>query len=121
MNIDGSNQTLLFGAGIGVTDISLSPDGTKIVYSEWRLGPTLIVRDLNTNQEKILVDGIQSGGADPDWSPDGTKIVFISDGFSIVSMDANGDNQISLLTVASPIGVSHPNWQPIISDLQTST
>lgn len=114
MNADGSNPIRLFCVGISVTAINLSPDGTHVVFGLWTLGPAIIVRDLTTSHEDMLMNGIDTGGAYPAWSPDGKRIVFVSDGPSIVTMDANGANQTTLLMLDSSKSLDNPDWQPVI-------
>lgn len=118
MNADGSNPTRLFGVGIGITAIDLSPDGTRIAFGAWRLGPAMIIRDLNTFQDEVLADGMEIGGADPSWSPDGNKIVFNNDGFRLATMNSDGANLTILLTVEPPIELQSLDWQPLDCDIE---
>ena len=124
MNADGSNPVRVFGAGIGITSIDLSPDGSKIVFGVWRLNPTLIVWDLNTSQETVLADGFNTAGASPAWSPDGNQIVFlhssISDSLNISIMDANGANRTTLFAPTPSTDFSGLDWQPVTSTTNTT-
>ena len=86
---DDRGENTLFQAGDGVSSLSLSPDGNRVVFSRWNVNDesfdsNVVVADLNGDNERKLTDAPGIDG-DADWSPDGTKLVFSSD------RDHNGD------------------------------
>ncbi len=132
MNIDGSNQSKIYGFTIYYPDvrcystnhvrmIAPSPDGKKIIF----VGPGLSLGNAGSGtwQDDIFLVNINGSGlikltdnfeedSSPRWSPDGKKIVFSSkrDGFwQIYIMDADGSNQVRIIT---EMGATSPDWSP---------
>ena len=85
-SLDGSfDQGLVFGHG------SLSPDGTKLVYSD--ANNHLYIMDILSQQSKPLANDASDSA--PFWSPDGKQIAFLRQtdkGLNIFVMDADGQN-----------------------------
>jgi hypothetical protein len=102
--LDGSaEQALVFGDG------SLSPDGTKLVYSN--ADGHLDIINVSTKQNLALTNG--ASDLQPFWSPDGTRIVFTRQthkGENVFVMDADGQNVRALTdTTENPRAVG---WMP---------
>ena len=113
----------------GISSVSLSPNGDKIVYilseSDWKENkqiPNLWLADLNSGiSQKITFE--KNGLSNPEWSPDSKWISFTSskDGFIDDEDDEfnSGNSQIYLLPtkIGSPkklsnhrTGVSNIKW-----------
>jgi len=103
----GQNRVLLLSEDeIGAVEIrspSLSPDGSKIIFSAWKEGQPLQVWIMNadgSNPKELTTEG----GKDPCWSPDGTRIVYVrynsrefsSSNGRLWIMDSNGANRVQL-------------------------
>src|SRR5574341_2267418 len=69
-NLDGSDSRGL----VGDYYPSLSPDGTKLLYSS---DAGLNILDINSGQTKVL-ENVAWGGMSNIWSPDGTRILIDS-------------------------------------------
>ena len=63
-----------------------SPDGTRIAYSDKRLG-TVVVLTLATGATTIVGT---DGGMAPAFSPDGTKVAYLSYGSGLVIVNVDG-------------------------------
>jgi len=118
MNADGSNQRLLpnpqntTSAGVLGGQPVWSPDGTKILFSGYRIcggaaALGLFVVNADGGNSRLLTnDQTSCGGyASPRWSPDGTKILagfapqqkgILEPGPQIVVMNADGSHQINI-------------------------
>lgn len=86
-NFDGSNEQ---GLVFTTSDGSLSPDASKLVYSNEE--GRLYMLEIASGKKTAVMDS----GLNPKWSPDGAKIAFdhyITDkGWSIYVMDGDGKN-----------------------------
>ncbi len=97
-NLNGSAEIpLAFGQG------SLSPDGSRVVYSDEN--NRLILMEIASKQKTILGTGYLA----PRWSPDGAKIAFLHEtpqGYNLFITNADGSNlhqltdQTGFLTLA---------------------
>lgn len=98
INVDGSNKTQLTDGRYPLKDdITWSPDGTRIAFSQEPDGEIYVMNadgsDLRNITNHPALDN------HPSWSPDGTKIAFVSgrDGFEqIYVMNSDGTDQIRL-------------------------
>ena len=113
MNPDGSNQQNLTNTAGNDWWQSLSPDGTKIVFSSRRDGnDEIYVMNANgSNQQRLTTN--TANDEEPTWSPDGTKIAFTTDrdgDWEIYVMDANGANQTNISNDLSDD--ESPAWSP---------
>ena len=98
-SLDGSfDQGLVFGQG------SLSPDGTKLAYSDEN--NQLLILDIASRGKTALRNGFN-----PVWSPDGMQIAFLSQtekGMNVFLMDADGQNSRALTDTTEFLGLA--NW-----------
>jgi hypothetical protein len=112
VDADGGIPRILADGG---ADPTFSPDGTKIVYVEFRdlTGHTLRVMNADGTGDRVLLDSqavncIRPILLLPAWSPDGTHIAFSCSpetGIQVVGADGSG------LTTEIPDG-SNPYWSP---------
>lgn len=123
MNSDGSGQTRLTYTPSHELHLSLSPDGTKIVFesniddylnpSDNVLNFELYILDINSLNITRLTNHSGWDGT-PSWSPDGTKIAFASaeprSKAHIYTMNTDGSN-LTLLTKNLEADFT-PAWSP---------
>jgi len=86
-----------------------SPDGARIAYA--REGVGLVVLDLQSGHEEILVPGEVEG---PSWSPDGSRIVYAArrlDGWLLHEVSV-ADGTVDLFG-GTAIPGRRPVWQPV--------
>lgn len=131
VNLDGSDLKLIYQSDTQLNHLHISPDGTKILFSEF-------TQDLNddgtANEDDIFsaevgimnVDGtgyrLLTGpdliiDAVPVWSPDGTEILFASSRGSVEEnlnldlyiMDLVGEN-VRRLTATDNVIEADPHW-----------
>ena len=124
MEADGSNPAQLIAEGVQLasseTDnigFAWSPDGTKIVFESSR--DIWIMEADGTNWVNLTPDVGLDGS--PDFSPDGTKIVYteVSANFTgpyIRTMDANGENKVSIMQrIGQGFVIDIPlDWSPVL-------
>jgi Tol biopolymer transport system component len=103
-SLDGaSDQGLVFGHG------SLSPDGTKLVYSGADNG--LYILDISSGKISTLTNS--ANDFSPFWSPNGNQIAFMRQtdkGMNIFVMDANGQNVRALTNTTDNLTLF--GWTP---------
>jgi len=110
IDIDGKNLKKLTHILIKSPQLSLSPDGEKIVYNDFcNDNYEIFVMDKDGNNKKRLTYNSVDDFV-PIWSPDGKKIAFVSD-YMLYLMDPDGKNQIKL-TDKSQCYVSYGVWSP---------
>jgi Tol biopolymer transport system component len=118
MDADGTNVRQLSGNGF---DSAFSLDGTKVAFVTGQPPSGCNNSDLNimpsifgTDQRQLT--NICGYDNHPSWSPDGTKLTFWSDrsaGEGLYVMNANGSNQILVLSTASiQRQIEGPHWSP---------
>jgi Tol biopolymer transport system component len=129
MDADGSNQTNLTKTpdtpdadNFHEYQPSWAPSSSQIVFVKEVPGqvfseqPDIFVMDTDpTTDDAINLTDTDASESDPAWSPDGTKIAFAgvrNQGWEIVTMDPNGQNEF-ILTGDSFEGDDHaPDWSP---------
>jgi dipeptidyl aminopeptidase/acylaminoacyl peptidase len=132
MNSDGSNQTNLTptdnpGTPTEETDNfheyqpSWAPSGAQLAFVREIPGEIIseqsdiFVMDANGQTPATKLTQTDENESAPDWSPDGTKIAFAgvrNQGWEIVTMDPNGQNE-AILTGDSFDGEDRgPDWSP---------
>ncbi len=117
MNADGSNQTNVSNTAFQELYPSLSPDGTRIVFTSMRDGNSeiYIMNEDGTGQTRLT--NTLNSNISPSFSPDGTKITFISDrteaGIAYVFvMNADGTNQTRVTTPIQHLAPFVPVFSP---------
>jgi hypothetical protein len=126
MNADGSNQVNLTRSP-GVYDewASLSPDGTRLLFSRWEGSCWIFANYKITVANADGTGGVrawqgQPGFADENasWSPDGSQIVIatydgsspqFSERFQLFLVNADGTNARKVGRAAGPL---YPAWSP---------
>jgi serine/threonine protein kinase len=103
------------------SNVTFSPDGKQLAYVRFNNPDPdkfrLIVRDVESGQEKILVNGPASEGLyDPAWSPDGKVIACYAiqrEGSltALVAVDVNTGNQRVFFHSDTAV-LSRPAWLP---------
>jgi Tol biopolymer transport system component len=129
MNADGSNQTNLtktpdtpYADNFHEYQPSWAPSGTQIAFVREIPGQVIseqadiFVMDTDpTTNEATNLTNTDATEIDPAWSPDQTKIAFAgvrNQGFEIVTMNPNGQNE-TILTGDSFDGDDRaPDWSP---------
>jgi TolB protein len=116
-NSDGTGP-MKITSGKQVNQMSLSPDGTKIVYTSFEgnnENTDIFIMDVDGSNIKNLTKNSYYDGS-PDWSPDGTKILYVSTEFSnpyipkICVMNPDGSNRYQ---IAKGTGIElEPQWSP---------
>ena len=100
---------------------SWSPDGKALVYnslflSERGANQSLVVRDLQSDNENVLVENINTN-TQPAWNPDGTVIAYNylpslgTSGSSIRLIEPDGSNERTLVAELY-VTYSAPLWSP---------
>ena len=103
------------------SNVTFSPDGKQLAYVRFNNPDPdkfrLIVRDVESGQEKVLVNGPASEGLyDPAWSPDGQVIACYTlqrggSLTSLVAVDINTGNQRVFFHSETAV-LSRPAWLP---------
>ena len=112
---DGSDvRQVTFARGVQAHS-SLSPDGTKVVYSQVNpTGSSITVADRAGGAPTVLNAG-HHWSMVPNWSPDGARIAFTSDAdgnYEIYTMAADGSQVRQLTFTKSPIQHVGPKYSP---------
>ncbi|MDQ7026932.1 MAG: hypothetical protein Q9P44_15400 [Anaerolineae bacterium] len=113
-DIDNAAQASRLPTGT-VEAVSLSPDGTRIVYAATQDGDSEIyLLNIQTGIVQKLTDNIFAD-TDPSWSTDGTQILFTSDRNSLGRNDIfvhNLTNSETTLVVDTNGLAASPHWSP---------
>lgn len=113
LDFDGANPTAVTRNGSINLSPSLSPDGTRVLYTSYRdNNPDLWMTDLRTmRHQKLSTDAGLHVGAE--WSPDGAEIA--------LTMSKDGDSDIYVLDATGKVsrrltrewGIDvSPSWSP---------
>jgi len=113
INPDGSEKELLYEES-GITQIDISPDGKKIVFSSGPVTGSNLYKINADGSGKVQLTTSGDGNNDPAWSPEGDKIVFSGE-------DSNGDNQLFVINedgsnrqqlTFNDFSAREPHWSP---------
>ena len=116
VDANGANPTVLEATANVPTGLSLSPDGTKLLFT-YTSGGGIQELDLGTNTLTQLTNG---DDLEPAWSPDGTKIAFVRSAgnapYQLFVAAADGTTGLTQLTTTGTSGVfpliGSPAWSP---------
>jgi Tol biopolymer transport system component len=97
---------------------SVSPDGTKVVFTHRPLGPCC--------PQDLSITGINGGPVTPfaataavewypAWSPDGSKIAYVSDN-SLVIANVDGSGAPAPVDIGSPVSIGSAEWAPAVAE-----
>ena len=122
MDADGTNQSNLTDTPDDLEyQPSWAPSGAQITFVREIPGEIIseqsdiFVMDANGQTPATNLTQTDANEREPDWSPDGTKIAFAgvrNQGWEIVTMDPNGQNE-AILTGDSFDGEDRgPDWSP---------
>lgn len=132
IDLAGTNPVTVktFPVGIGqptIGGISLSPDGSKILFTEdLNIGPSVTIDTINSDGTGLATVPVPPGSGlvgGPAWSPDGVRIAFTATGDhqptglpSIWVENLDGSNAIQVSTAGAS-----PTWSPDGSELAYSS
>ncbi|CAM5643214.1 Tol-Pal system protein TolB [Streptomyces avidinii] len=132
VNADGTGQT---NTGLKGEDPTVSPDGSKIVYT---IGTDDFVPETDvwtanadgTNPVKIIDNGPQKSTIHTDWSPDGTRIAVTyleqDQGSSVLTVKPDGTSPVTVAPYTADTWYALPQWSPdgtriLYTDFQSTT
>ena len=117
---DGRSRTLFYGGIIGQP--SWSPDGSRIVFSDWSTRKAYVVDLDGSNVHEVLDSADQ-----PVWSPDGQTLAYVvldanrqSEGLAVARADGSGQKRLADGKVQSPAWSPDGNTIAFTRDLGTS-
>jgi Tol biopolymer transport system component len=117
-NKDGSNPTQLSDPPLYPESISLSPDGSQVLFmasSPKGIPETWIVSSQGGSPRRLLPEDNEPQ-TDPNWSPDGRKVIFAtnlvgarnqSSVIRILDLDSH-----QVTTIPGSAGMFSPHWSP---------
>ena len=113
---DGSERLQLSYPPLYATLPSWSPDGKRIVFSNWNLparrpGRAYLV-SADGGSPRELMSGDAGPHWDPNWSPDGSKIVFSGDPSVATAIRVVDLKTHQVSTLPGSEGLFSPRWSP---------
>jgi Tol biopolymer transport system component len=125
MDVDGTNQTNLTPTeepdNFHEYQPTWAPSGAQLAFVREIPGeiiseqPDIFVMDANGQTPATNLTNTDASEIDPAWSPDGTKIAFAgvrNQGFEIVTMDPDGQNETILTGDGFEGDDRAPDWSP---------
>lgn len=119
MSADGSSPVNVSNSTATDGGFVWSPDNSKLAFVSNRDGnnEVYVVDADGTNLTRLTNDA--GNDIQPIWSPDGTKLAWVHDQdtgmahvWTIKTMDADGNNQVTLLTGPDDAAISQIAWAP---------
>ena len=117
---DGRSRTLFYGGLIGQP--SWSPDGSRIVFSDWYTRKAYVI-DLDGHHVQEVLDSADQ----PVWSPDGQRLAYVvfnadrqSEGLAVARADGSGQQRLADGKVQSPAWSPDGSTIAFTQDLGTS-
>lgn len=95
------------GGFFRIDDLTWSPDGNAVAYSAlYDDGLRLIVQDLSTREEVVLLPAVPGDQQNPRWSPDGDSLLLsINNQLHLVSSDGTDLRSIEVVDIVPTYGV----------------
>ncbi|HEX2949155.1 MAG TPA: LpqB family beta-propeller domain-containing protein [Armatimonadota bacterium] len=122
MDSDGKNARVLSTAGYGVSDPSISPDGTKVAFVSTRNGnKDIYVASTDGSGQAQQITSNSADDTQPTWSYDGsqlawTRVAHDASPNTIVIGSSDGTSEQELISDAC-----NPSWSPTENKLAYTT
>lgn len=116
MQTDGTHQRMLETPFQAAYDPSFSPDGKRIVFSDYsgEFYPKLGIKSIDSDDPPVAIDtGINLSASRPIFSPDGKQVAFMGEGESLlpnVYAIRLADEKVTRLTTAN-VEQMPTDWQ----------
>ena len=118
MAADGSGLRRIGRGTGGIQEISWSPDGKTLAYTDFNSSTSHIYLIGADGSDPRLV---ASGATSPNWSPDGTALAVVGGGNKVLILDQSG-HQIGTLNNIAGLHLDHGiAWSPIVPPTTTAT
>jgi len=114
---DASTAHQLTFSPSGIYDFAVSPDGTKLAFSEYSTNGTMDIKlyDLDTGGLLQLTNCLESTCSTPVWRPDGLMITYERIDFN-TGLEGVGSSPVRIWTL--DMNTYPPPTRPLFSDLQ---
>ena len=114
---DASTARQLTFSPSGIYDFAVSPDGTKIAFSEYNTNGTMDIKllDLDTEGLLQLTNCVESTCSTPVWRPDGLMLTYERIDYN-TGLEGVGSSPVRIWTL--DMNTYPPPTRPLFSDLQ---